>query len=368
MRHIPSHAQVEALREAAITARLTALGTQLQHAAYPESSKSAQRTPVNHWYALCALTGGNTLDTSEDNMILFVAYLVDKKTTKYNSITKYISNFAHFCAANNMPHPRNGRYRLNLTLRGAKRTLGAAIQQGRPVELEFIVSCVDQLNPSSCADSSTWGAMIAAFYAMLRKSETTLADRDTFNPIKHLTRASVEIIPRADTPNQVYLRLRLRHSKTLPDQGHVDIYLAAHQGISCPVRAISHLLEVHTNKDPDAPLFQNEDGSPMRHSTFLNRTRHLLQNSAAARHIDPKEWLGTSFRAGGCSAAFAAGISPALIKLHGRWLSDAVFHYAHLDLGTRLSMSGHLMLFEKKSSDSRSPIFDSFYLNMKCKT
>jgi hypothetical protein len=80
----------------------------------------------------------------------------------------------------------------------------------------------------------------------------------------------------------------------------------------------------------------------MRHATFLTRTRVLFRISAAARHIDPMEWMGTSFRAGGCSAAFAAGAPPSLTKLHGRWRSDAVFHYAHLDLATRLGVSARL--------------------------
>jgi hypothetical protein len=94
-----------------------------------------------------------------------------------------------------MPHPTEGRYRLKLTLRGAKRTLGAAIQQERPVELEFCINT----RPTSPNFLRRFFYVGSYGDLLLRnatkKSETTLADRDVFEPAKHLTRSSVEILP-----------------------------------------------------------------------------------------------------------------------------------------------------------------------------
>lgn len=296
-------------------------------------------------------------------MILYVVYLATEVSVSYNTIKKYLSGLAHWCRENDLPHPQVGRYQLFRTLRGVKRTLGVHIRQGRPIELEFITGTLPLLDPDSQADRTMWAAMVTSFYAFLRKTEASLPDHSPFDPETHLTRRSVTFLDL--TGGQRYVRLRLVVSKSVPPKTRVDIYLCATGTTTCPYNALHFLMERHVNRDADAPLFQNEDGGPFRHAQFLARTRDLLHRAAASKDIDPMEWTGTSYRAGGCSAAFAAGIDHALIKMHGRWRSDAYLLYAHLSMENRLSVTRALQAFENKTSRSASPVFDSFYARMK---
>lgn len=336
-------------------------------AAYPASTEASYKTAVNWWFKVCKLLSKSIFDVTEDNVILFVAYLATKeKKIQYSTIGHYLSGMAQFCAQNNLAHPRRDRYHLFRVMRGIKLTLGNYVNQARPVELTHLVALLPWLDPQNSFHCALWGAMILSFYGMLRKTEVSLPKGALFDPEVHLTRSSV-VVTGPVSPNQQdngHIRLRLRKSKTIPKGSHMDVYLPAIPGAaSCPFQAISLTLASAPNKSPDAPLFQNQDGSVLRHDIFLSEFRRLM--SLADPATDLSEWAGNSFRAGGCSAAFAAGLPPYLIKLHGRWRSEAYLFYAHLDLGTRLSVARAMSSYELSSSNASSPIFDSFYSRMK---
>jgi len=82
------------------------------------------------------------------------------------------------------------------------------------------------------------------------------------------------------------------------------------------------------SQDPDAFLFPARPGSrasapATRKRQFVSRVQDLL---AAAGFVSA-EFSGHSFRSGGATDLWAAGVDPRSIQLQGRWRSDAFWLY-----------------------------------------
>ena len=76
----------------------------------------------------------------------------------------------------------------------------------------------------------------------------------------------------------------------------------------------------------DAPLFCHEDGVAIR----VSELRAELKRWMAAIGLDPARFGAHSLRIGGASAALAAGVPPALIRIMGRWSSDVYEIYCRM--------------------------------------
>ena len=61
----------------------------------------------------------------------------------------------------------------------------------------------------------------------------------------------------------------------------------------------------------------------LTHVTFVESFRRLLKRVG----VDPVGYSGHSFRRGGASCAFQAGVPGELVQLHGDWRSDAYLRY-----------------------------------------
>jgi hypothetical protein len=102
--------------------------------------------------------------------------------------------------------------------------------------------------------------------------------------------------------------------------------------VLCPVTALArreiHLRRAHA--PPDAPIHSVYAPHPT-HITSKNIT-DLLRQGARAIGLEPHEVSAisaASLRATGASALLTAGVDSDLIRLLGRWKSDAMLRYLH---------------------------------------
>ena len=72
--------------------------------------------------------------------------------------------------------------------------------------------------------------------------------------------------------------------------------------------------------------------TPFTYSQFMRKLRSILVSLG----LPDKDYVGHSFRRGGASYAFQAGIPIELIKILGEWKSDAVLLYLTVPLSIRL--------------------------------
>ena len=80
------------------------------------------------------------------------------------------------------------------------------------------------------------------------------------------------------------------------------------------------------------PLFCHSDGSAIT----VSQVRDMVKAVMHAAGRDPRRYGAHSLRIGGATAALAAGVSPQLIRLMGRWSSDVYEIYCRMSLQSAL--------------------------------
>ena len=82
------------------------------------------------------------------------------------------------------------------------------------------------------------------------------------------------------------------------------------------------------------PLFCHANGAPITTA----EVRSMVKATMAAAGRDPALFGGHSLRIGGATAALAAGVSPNLIRLMGRWQSDVYELYCRMSVEAALGV------------------------------
>jgi len=171
-----------------------------------------------------------------------------------------------------------------------------------------------RLNHSSFSDARDWCAFLFAFFALLRVGEYTngrLQLRDVqFNAFSDRVRLTI-----AFSKTQCYL---------------VIIDISARSDVLCPRRALINyltLLPATAHAHPRSPLFviSTSDLRPLSDVSFIARLRALM--SVCRPGVDTSAYAGHSFRRGGATTLFLAGVPETIIQLHGRWKSVAYRAY-----------------------------------------
>ena len=81
-------------------------------------------------------------------------------------------------------------------------------------------------------------------------------------------------------------------------------------------------------------LFCWPDGSPLTVDQLRDLVKALMQSIG----LDPARYGAHSLRIGGATAALAAGVSPQLIRLMGRWSSDIYQIYCRMSMQAALGV------------------------------
>ena len=92
----------------------------------------------------------------------------------------------------------------------------------------------------------------------------------------------------------------------------------------------------------DGPLFCTSDGAAVTVDMVRDEVKALMQSIG----LDPGLYGAHSLRIGGATAALAAGVPPALIRLMGRWSSDVYEVYCRLSSQAALRVGGSIAAAE----------------------
>ena len=172
-----------------------------------------------------------------------------------------------------------------------------------------------QLDTRYFEHARDWCACLVAFFGLLRISEYM----DSGLRIQHVQSSAFS------------LDITIQFSKT--SRAPVRISLSAREDVFCPVRAFKHYREFLTRlrlpTDPNSALFvfRYEAGHhrPMTGQQFIQQVRNYI--AAAFPSRDTSTYADHSFRRGGTSALILAGVHADIIKVHGRWSSEAYQRY-----------------------------------------
>ena len=219
--------------------------------------------------------------------------------------------------------PTHHNFLLKVVLKGAKRIHSLKPTRKRePITVHLLGKVLSQIRRTRSITKKDRHMLAAAFtlafFGLLRISEFTVSSMKEFNPRTHATRSSVHL-------SKNHYTFYLSRSKT--DQyGHGQyIYIPRITGKLCPYAAMATYLKEPGRSLPERaiPLFVFASGKPLSRNSCLKHLHSAL--SKVGRN--PKKFNTHSFRIGAATSAAHAGISTSVIKVLGRWRSDAYTRY-----------------------------------------
>jgi integrase len=288
-----------------------------KQATYADSTKKTYRSQIKSFYTFCLKYGLIPIPASQETLCLYMTFLV--RSLSANSIPGYMNVIRIIHMEAGYANPLDKNWELKLLHRGITRLIGVPPKQKLPISVEILLKISRTLS-NLPSDIAFWACCVIAFFGFMRKS--------TLLPLPDAL-ASGKFIARSDVSNFSLSSffVTIKHSKTIQfgQRVHVLPFVACPDTRICPVRGLLR----HFGVSPlpkTAPLFNYVVGSGevnFSHAFFVKRLRKALLDIGE----NPKEISCHSFRRGGATLAYMAGLSAADIKLRGDWASSAYERY-----------------------------------------
>lgn len=260
------------------------------------------------------------IQVSEDMLILFVAHCYHKQLS-YATIKLYLCGIRFMCLKNNIFYPNNANLnRLHALLGGVKRARVKLRNLRHPITFNILKDICVYLRTNNHVQSfeelMLETACTMAFFGFLRCGEFTVNKE-----FDHNTNLCVKDLIISDD----CVRLHLRRSKTDPFREGVTIKLFRTDKFICPYNICSLYVgrRLLQSPSPDDPLFIMSNQQALSRAFFIERIKHVLECSGHKSD----NYNGHSFRIGAATSAAAAHVEDHLIKILGRWSSDAYCRY-----------------------------------------
>lgn len=293
--------------------------------AFADSTKQAYRSHLKKYVNFCKALNIDPAPITSTTLVRYAAYLAS--SLSYSSIGKYLNIVRIIHRELGLPNPLEDNYALNVVLKGIKKTMGGSVSRKLPITPQILLGIRASLNLTKPQDVLFWAACLVSFFGLFRKSNVIPKSPSTFQPTKHFIVGDVYKCPEG-------LSLKVKWSKTIQFQErvfHVPLPFLVNHPL-CPVTALITLLRLHQTHDPQAPLFSfGSVASVLTQPSFVNQLRHHLQKSG----VPPQNYSGHSFRRGGASWAFEAGLPGEVIQSLGDWKSQAYLIYLEINLPSK---------------------------------
>ena len=235
------------------------------------------------------------------------------------------------------PCPATTQSHITMLLRGLRRTEVPATPIRHALTSDLLLRCLLTLRSgylSPMIDLTLESMFLLAFYGFLRCSEFT-SSTSQYSPSRHPSLSDITF------HSSESLTFTLKRSKTDQVGRSSTIHLFKTGPPLCPYDPILRYVGLRRSlrAAPQDPLFITETGSIATRFWFHHHLRQILTLSG----LPPRLYSGHSFRIGAASTAARQGLSGHLIRVLGRWSSQAYHSYirsnirdvhnAHLRLG-----------------------------------
>ena len=284
-----------------------------------------------HWKKyldFCNLYSLTPLPVSTFSIVPFLQEYSDT-VSSYSTVSNVYSSIKTMSKMYGHGVPDNVLYVANMFMLGLKRQMGTFVNQKLPVTPHILLqlyTCVDFTNSLHVC---VWSAMLFMFFTFFRKSNVMPMSVSTFDSSKQVTRECISVC-------KDFILVSVTWSKTIQhSQKQLLVPVSVVQGsVLCPVTAYLQLLDiVPGSTGPAFSYFKGHTRVPLTYNVFTKMFRLWLQNIGISH---PNLYSPHSFRRGGATWAFQAGVSPTLIKLHGDWQSDCYLQYVKLSVENKM--------------------------------
>lgn len=303
----------------------------LKNDAFASGSLKNLRLQWKTFVLFCLFFNCPFLPTNSNTVLCYLAFL-SRSFKAPASILNYINSVCNVHLCSGLPFDFHKSFEFNLAVKGLKRTKLHKVNQVLPITPNILFKMASLMDFNYPSDTTYWAVFLLGFFLMARKSNLVPPSQAKFDVKKHLCRGDFIF---GDTG----LVVMLKWSKTnqFGSKRLAIPLIAISNNPLCPVAALKRMCEL-IPASPASPAFiipTKKGLVSLTYSTFTSRLRVLLANCG----FDPSIYSGHSFRRGGASWAFEAGVAGELIQLHGDWASDAYLEYLHCNMETKCSVS-----------------------------
>ncbi len=309
-------------------------------AAFAQGTKNNLRVQWKSYLLFCEFFSINAIPASVDSLSLYAQFL-SRSFQTVAAIQNYLSGVHTLHLFLGLDCPKASQFEIRMVLTGLKRLNPHRPKQARPITPEILSNIRENLDLSVPSEATFWCAFLFAFFLMLRKSNLVPNKASEFSPVKQLARRDVAL-------GKSSLVVTISWSKTIQfGERALSLPLfALGDHPLCPVAAYASMVYLSpVSKHSAAFVLPNPEGDliPMTYRQLQAK----LKFEVAKLGYEPSQFSSHSFRRGGASWAFEAGIPAELIKLQGDWASDAYLKYLDFSFKSRskvfAKMSSHFL-------------------------
>lgn len=292
-----------------------------------KSTKKAYASGVKLFRQFCCQSGYSWIKPNELTLENFVSFCAQSQGLSYTTIKLYLCGVRHDCLLRDQGDVLKDKPRLDLCMRGIKKTLVSVPRVRMPITTSVLYS-LDRVLGAKDNDHTQammWAALCVGFYGALRCGEFTVTG--DFDRSIHLCYSDIAF--RKDvTLRQEYVALNLKASKTDPFRKGCTVLLFATGQRACPVFALRKYLDFSPPCPANFPLFHLADGTPLSRSCYVK----MLQEALDKAGYKGCEFNGHSLRKGFATSASAGKVPDHVISTIGRWSSDCYKTYIQTPL------------------------------------
>jgi hypothetical protein len=242
-----------------------------------------------------------------------------------DSIKNYVNGVKVLHLLKGVSHVAFEDISVKLTLKGVAKTLRHTPRQAEPITPGMLVQMANWLDLNDPADASFWALFLVCFFLLLRKSNVVPVAVKNFDSSKQFTRSDFSFSNNVMLVNGKWAKNNQcgKHSGGLP-------VLPLPGSILCPVSAYVNMCRLvpAESSSPAFGLYVAGRYKPITYRQYQYKLKSLVEVIGK----DPGLYSTHSFRRGGATFAFRAGIPGELIQVLGDWRSDAYLRYLDIPL------------------------------------
>ena len=253
-----------------------------------------------------------------------------------STVRNYLSGVRVLHIFHGLPFAHSQDFLLQLELRGIGRLNPHVPVRAIPMTPGILLSFRSSMDAQSSLHCSIWACSLFCFFTMARLGAILPSSKNTqLNTILTTDRVNF---------SREGLLITLLHTKTIQfGRRRLHIPLVRHATSPlCPVQAYEQVLACSPVPKPGPAFVFLYQGQLhwLTRKVFIQTFRAVLKSGGVA---NATAFTGHSFRRGGASFAFQAGIPGELIQICGDWASDAYKRYLEFSMGDKLDLAAQMV-------------------------
>ena len=299
--------------------------------AFAEGTYSNLHTQFRTYFAFCVYFQRRPLPASSDTICGYVQFL--SRALKPPTIKNYLSGVRTLHTFLGKQYNFSEDFHLQLLMRGISRMNPHVPRRAKPVTPEILLTIHQHLDFQLSLHCTVWACCLLLFYTMARLGSILPASSKVRDTQGFLTKSRVNFCEEG-------ILITLLKTKTIQfGRRRLHIPLIKLNSTLCPVRAYAKSISFlnHRKYSPAFAFISQGRVEWLTKKVFINTFREV---ASAAGIPDVSFFTGHSFRRGGASWAFQAGVPGELIQICGDWASDAYKQYLEFSMSNKICLAG----------------------------